>query len=258
LTTRTRAPTQNWEAIVEEDDRLDTAEQADAEALAKLRYDNTIGINPDARQPGFAAYARKTHKKEGIIRQYARAYESFLSATESARRRGFRHFLWQAKSSEDTVAAIEVVAEKHGLAPETVRGNRFYKEEVALVKDEAAAAAEESGRSVKEEAINFVREESSRAAHDRARFRDVFDVDRADRPEWLELASSMTNAKDHLRNIVRILRNVKQDGDELSPEYSEGVTRFADTCDDLVGWIRAYQRGDDVADEAAKFLQAQG
>jgi hypothetical protein len=69
----------------------------------------------------------------------------------------------------------------------------------------------------------------------------------------LEFLSAMDGVTNNLRRIVTMLQAL--DRDELTDDSLRMLVRAMDRSEQHISWIRAYVRGEDVADEASEFLQ---
>jgi hypothetical protein len=162
----------NWKEIVPRDKEIRETEEEASEALGKLRYDNTIGLHPNAKQPGFTEYAEHCGLSRKVVQRYARAYEKF-QAENGPRRAVFADYLFAEHKSEDEQQAIEDVAEVRGISRNSAE--RLHRESVAKVKratkrqierGASPSEAREFGRKV---ARQQVRTEERRAEERRER-----------------------------------------------------------------------------------------
>jgi hypothetical protein len=149
----------SWKSIIAEDRRLrDQADNA-SEALAKLRYDNTVGAGVAIRE-----YARQVGIDPGTISRYVKAHELLISEQHTV---SISQALVRANTSADRSAVVEAIAERKGLAPATVaRGGAKYERERHRVETVARGRAERHGTSVAEEAVaasEWVERQSSAA-----------------------------------------------------------------------------------------------
>jgi hypothetical protein len=119
----------NWTIIKRKDRELREREQAASLELGRLRYENTIGVNPNSKQPRFKRYAEECEITENTVRRSARAYEEWQNSAGTV---GFDQCLWRQYVSQQDVEAIEAVAEARGISGTTAR--QHHRDEVQQVK----------------------------------------------------------------------------------------------------------------------------
>jgi hypothetical protein len=143
-----------WKSIAAEDARLRTAAEKAGEALARLRYENTLAIGVS-----FVEYAKHCGVAESNVRRYALAHQRLVEneshgSAESAE--SFDEAMVRATNSADRAAVVEAVAVVEGVTLRTA-DNGQHRQTVARVKQLATAAAERKGTSVAEEAPRAAR-----------------------------------------------------------------------------------------------------
>jgi hypothetical protein len=131
----------NWKQIANEDKRLREAEGNASEALARYRYDNTIGAGV-----GFSEYARQVGVHEYTVRKYAkgceiRISEPILSISDA---------LVKASTSAERFDVVEAIAEARNVTPKAIQAH--HTDEVRRVQAIARERADKEGTTVKEEA----------------------------------------------------------------------------------------------------------
>jgi hypothetical protein len=118
----------NWTTIKRKDKELRERQQAASLELGRLRYENTIGVNPNG-SPGFSKYAKECGVSDTAVRQSARAYEEWSNPKCTS---DFGDCLWRQYAAQQDVEAIEAVAEARGISGTTAR--QHHREEVQQVK----------------------------------------------------------------------------------------------------------------------------
>jgi hypothetical protein len=120
----------------------------------------------------------------------------------------------------------------------------------AKVMAEAKAVADKYGERV---TVPSVREVAAKPKHQNPILtnRAARDTRRAPGGAVLELISAEDNAASNLRRIRTILSSAD---DDLSTSQQRQLLACMDRCEDHIAWIRAFVRGENVADEAAEFL----
>jgi hypothetical protein len=209
----------NWTTIARKDKELVKREGAAALELAQLRYENTIGINPEARYPGFKLYAEKCKVSADVVGLYARAYEKWLG---EGRKSSLSDCLWSTRHSEEQREAIEAVAEARGVTKETAV--RFHPEAVREVK-EAMAKKATSGATPAQ-----ARKHGAKVAH---LSKEHDDLIAAERREILlnqtraheEMGLALDTARQHLMRALNVVRGAANLSELMIEEGTDSIKR---------------------------------
>ena len=190
----------NWQKVAATDRRLRAEADNASEALAKHRYDNTIGAGVS-----FAEYARQCEVSERAVRSYAKAYEIRTSGSDLS----ISDALVRSSTSQERFDVIEAFAKVRGLSAKNVQVQ--HSAEVARIQQAATIRAEENGTTVREEARTLlgIGQRMAKAEQNRADKRRA-EVDL----QWLELDG-------HLGKARRALAAAMSVDVELTDEYRE-------------------------------------
>jgi hypothetical protein len=145
-------------------------------------------------------------------------------------------------------------------APATrVAGASFTAHEAASVSSDPAGVMKEAKRRADSKGtkltVPLVREVAARYPKP-GRTTDWF-VEQRQVGGWgIDFTSAMDGATNNLKRLVVMLQGMAED-EELTDGTQRMLVRALDRCDQHIAWIRAYVRGENVADEATAFLQKQ-
>lgn len=119
----------NWEQVAHQDQalRAEVDNCSASEALAKHRYDHTLGASP---RVSFREYARQCGVSEGSVRSYAKAWRLRSSDTHLT----MSDALVMASTTRQKAEAIQAVATAKGVSMKTVQ--LHHGDEVAGVMEE--------------------------------------------------------------------------------------------------------------------------
>jgi hypothetical protein len=210
----------NWTTVKRKDKNLRLAEGAASTELAELRWENTLGATPKIK---FTVYAREVGIDEGAVRRYARAHENRMSHPEMT----IGEALVRASVSEEQAEVVDVVARSRGISHETARG--YHRDEVRAVRAIARERADESGRTVREEAEEFVEfgekvREQDAGRRERRRAQSTM--------QWIEVEGRLLSAKRALEQAAR----VDADWNDTEKEF---VAHSLDVLRSLINLIEA-------------------
>jgi len=198
----------NWKQVAAKDRRLRQDADNASEALARHRYENTVGAGVSFRE-----YARQCDVHESRVRQYANAYEVRRSAPHLS----ISDALVRASTSADRFDVIEAIAKGGGTSAKTVQTH--HKAEVALVHQAASLRAEERGTTVREEAKAIVAITRRRAkAEESAKERR-----RSSALGWVELDGHLDKARVALAAAARVEVDLTVEESELIHETIKTV-----------------------------------
>ena len=156
----------NWKEIAQLDAELRTSIDNASEALARHRYENTIGAGVSFRE-----YARQCGVAEGRVRQYANGWAVRLSETHLT----ISDALVKASTSAERYDVVEAIAEARQVTPKAIQAH--HTDEVRRIQATAKEQAEKHGTTVKEEAAKVaqmtVRHEQTDKATKAARSQKV-------------------------------------------------------------------------------------
>lgn len=137
----------NWKEVATTDRALRESVDSTAEALARHRWENTLGATP---KQSFSEYARRCGVSEGTVRQWANAHAIRSSATNPT---DIDVALLRARSTAERAEVVEAIAEARSQTVGTVGNTR--REEVRRVAAVAKERAEAHGTTVREEATKI-------------------------------------------------------------------------------------------------------
>lgn len=137
----------NWSKVRKQDEELRSRADTASEALARLRWENTLGASPKA---SFTEYARQCGVSHSSVSNYAHAWAIASTCLQSGNPITIGEALNRSQHSEDRATVIEVMASALKVAPGTVRV--YEKPEIRRIEAEAKERAEERGSSLREEA----------------------------------------------------------------------------------------------------------
>jgi hypothetical protein len=231
----------NWTDISEKDKKLRETEGKAAEALCKLRYDNTIGLRDP--KPGFARYSKECGVTLQRVRSDALAWELKSNSRELL---SIGEARLRVSASAEQADVIDVVAKAKGIAPKTVQN--WHRDEVSAVRMVARERAEKSGRSVRDEAEDVVAFGQKKARSDAERR----ERDRAARTwQWIELEGCLANAKRYLQKAARVDADWKEDDREM-------ISHSLEQLESLIKLIRAHVMGAENIDWDAELAKLGG
>lgn len=192
----------NWNRIKKRDADLRTSADNASEALAKLRWENTLGASPKV---AYAEYARQCGVAPATVMRYAKAWEIVSSAHDRVDEYGqpnpltISEAIVQAGTSVDRAAVIETIAKARGVTPKAVQAH--HKPEVRRVERFARERAERKGTTVAEEAKNVVADQVRHKKVDRAT-----QVRKAKATDWrwMEIEDRLLKARRALLDALAI------------------------------------------------------
>lgn len=203
----------NWKTVAKQDRQLREAAEASSEALAELRYRNTIGATPKV---SFAEYARQCGVNQSQVRNYAKGYEIMATGHDSS----ISDAIMRASTSSERADVIEAVAEAKGVSPKVVQAH--HRDEVRRVEGIARERASKQGTTVKDEATKIARTGVQMAKADKDR--------KAQRAKNIPLR--YIELEKHLNNAKRALMNAVAVEVDLDDDHREFLT-------DAIGKVRA-------------------
>jgi len=199
----------NWQKVAATDRRLRQDADNASEALAKHRYDHTIGA-----KVSFAEYARQCDVNPSTVLRYAKAYEIMTSGHDLP----VSEALVRASTSTDRYDVIEAIAKVKGLSAKNVQVQRSA--EVARVQQAATIRAEKNGTTVREEArtlLGIGQRMAKAEQNTAARRRSETDL------QWLELDGHLNKARLALAAAVRVDVDLTDEHRELVHEAIKTV-----------------------------------
>lgn len=209
----------NWTSIARRDAELRASVENASEALARLRYENTIAVGVT-----FHEYALKCGLTMEAVRRYARAWQVM---TSSASPRSLSDALVRVETSAERADVIEAIAEVRGVTPKAIHAH--HKDEVRRIESIARERAAEPERET------TVRDEASKLAQIMVR-REASEREQR----------SMRNAKKDLRFIElerhlmgarRCLTNAIAVDAELDDEHRELLAHAVTVVRDLLNLV---------------------
>jgi hypothetical protein len=199
-------------AVVQEDNRLETAAEKSREELARHRWHWTLDeSNPDRISTGI--YARNVARGVSTIRDMANGYAEWIKIKDDGAPGSttFADCLERAKLSGDRLTATEAVAKAAGVSIGTAR--RHKSQEIDTVMITAQERAERNNTTPAEE-VHEVAEFLHAAAASRKKSREESRA--AKSHGFIRIEGSLAAAKRHLGEALDVAQNVEFSDDELT------------------------------------------
>jgi len=206
----------DWEAIARQDRELSETISNGSEALAKLRYDNTLGAGVSFRE-----YARHCGIHEQNVRLYARAWVAHSENVQLS----ISDALVRASTDVERADVTEVIAQARQVTPKTIQAH--HGDEVRRVQTIAKERAEKHGTTV--------REEAEKLAEMAARAEKAKKAEQKERRKRLDLR--YLELEKHLHNARRALVNAVAVDAELDDEHKELLRHAIGTVKDLLALV---------------------
>jgi len=199
----------NWQKVAATDRRLRAEADNASEALARHRWENTVGAGVS-----FSEYARQCDVGHSLVRRYAHAWQLALEVQGMS----ISDALVRASTSADRYDVIEAVAKVKDTSVKNVQ--LHHRAEVARVQQAATIRAEERGTTVRDEArallgIGQRRAKAEQTAAERRRAQSDLG--------WLELDRHLDKARLALAAAVRVDVDLTDEHRELIQEAIKTV-----------------------------------
>lgn len=199
---------------VQEDRRLERAQESASEALAQHRWHWTLDES-NAKRVTFTEYAEAVGVNRSTIAKMVKGYDTWRSVRRDARD-SLSEYIAKAGMSVETAAAYEAVAEARGISVQRVRDSRPV--EARRVREIARQRAEDRGTPIEEE--------TTKAATWIVKSEQAEESQRTERAKRTSLRA--VSVEEKVRRMIRIgidalaeLRGVELDND--SQELLEGA-----------------------------------
>lgn len=203
----------DWKKVADRDRQLRENVDKSSTALARFRYEQTIGAGVS-----FSEYARRCGLRETPVRVYASAWKEIRQTSVEL---PIDVALVRARNSADRADVIEAVAEARGMKVGTV--DRHRRDEVTRIEQTARDRAEKRGTTVREEAKTIatmtVRREKTDKTQRAAR-REKADL------RFIEVEALLLKGRRALEDAVRVDADFDEEHRDLI-RHAIGLVRQA-------------------------------